>query len=224
MFKKRKSKADALKEKLETANKDKAEVERILRETIGSKFADFYATEQQNKASRLVDEDGSWVSKFEANGKVFYIRNPREGLPLRRQRELEKMSVVVPFNAGLGEVISSLSRMKRICNTLIGSKEGNFTGLVEEIVNLERGLSESNRKWQASLIMCTLFIYEPGEDLKTWDIDQANRKIEDWAAEGLIEDDFFSLAMQWSTYKLTLQAQLLEKVKRAARVFGFTDL
>ena len=224
MFKKRKSKADALKEKLEAAIKDKAEVELVLRETIGSKFADFYATEQQNKVSRLVDEDGSWVSKFEANGKVFYIRNPREGLPLRRQRELEKMSVVVPFNAGLGEVISSLSRMKKICNSLVGGKDANFTGLVEEIVNLERGLSESNRKWQASLIMCTLFIYEPGEDLKTWDIDQANRKIEDWAAEGLIEDDFFTLAMQWSTYKLTLQAQLLEKVKRAARVFGFTDL
>jgi hypothetical protein len=134
------------------------------------------------------------------------------------------MSVVVPFNAGLGEVISSLSRMKKICNSLVGGKDANFTGLVEEIVNLERGLSESNRKWQASLIMCTLFIYEPGEDLKTWDIDHANRKIEDWAAEGLIEDDFFTLAMQWSTYKLTLQAQLLEKVKKAARVFGFTDL
>lgn len=224
MFKKRKSKADALQEKLNAAIKDKAEVERILRETIGDKIADFYATEQQNQAQRLINEDGSWVSHFKANGKTYYILNPKEGLPLRRQRELEKMSVVVPFNAGLGEVISSLSRMKRICNTLIGSKEGNFTGLVEEIVNLERGLSESNRKWQASLIMCTLFIYEPGEDLKTWDIDQANRKIEDWAVEGLIEDDFFTLAMQWSTRKLTLQAQLLATVKKGLRVFGFTDL
>ena len=220
MFKKRKSKADVLKEKLEET-KDMAEV---LRTTLGSYAAEWYTTRRQNQVQRLVTESGEWVSEFQANGKTYYVRNPKEGLPLRRQRELEKMSVVVPFNAGLGEVISSLSRMKKICNTLIGSKEGNFTGLVEEIVNLERGLSESNRKWQASLIMCTLFIYEPGEDLKTWDIDQANRKIEDWAAEGLIEDDFFTLAMQWSTYKLTLQAQLLEKVKRAARVFGFTDL
>lgn len=220
MFSKRKSKADALKEKLEET-KDVAEV---LRTALGSYAEEWYTTRRRNQVQRLVTESGEWVSEFQANGKTYYVRDPKEGLPLRRQRELEKMSVVVPFNAGLGEVISSLSRMKRICNTLIGSKEGNFTGLVEEIVNLERGLSESNRKWQASLIMCTLFIYEPGEDLKTWDIDQANRKIEDWAAEGLIEDDFFTLAMQWSTYKLTLQAQLLEKVKRAARVFGFTDL
>ncbi len=220
MFKKRKSKADALREKLQ----DETRISEVLGEVLGAEAAEWYDTRKKNDVQRLVTPDGAWVSEFTANGKTYYIRNPKEGLPLRRQRELEKMSVVVPFNAGLGEVISSLSRMKKICNTLIGSKEGNFTGLVEEIVNLERGLSESNRKWQASLIMCTLFIYEPGEDLKTWDIDQANRKIEDWAAGGLIEDDFFTLAMQWSTYKLTLQAQLLEKVKRAARVFGFTDL
>ena len=220
MFKKRKSKADALREKLQ----DETRISEVLGEVLGSEASEWYDTRKKNDPGRLVTSEGTWVSEFTANGKTYYIRNPKEGLPLRRQRELEKMSVVVPFNAGLGEVISSLSRMKKICNTLIGSKEGNFTGLVEEIVNLERGLSESNRKWQASLIMCTLFIYEPGEDLKTWDIDQANRKIEDWAAEGLIEDDFFTLAMQWSTYKLTLQAQLLEKVKRAARMFGFTDL
>ena len=220
MFKKRKSKSDALREKLQ----DEARVSEVLGEVLGAEAAAWYDTRKKNEVQRLVTPDGAWVSEFTANGKTYYIRNPREGLPLRRQRELEKMSVVVPFNAGLGEVISSLSRMKKICNSLVGGKDANFTGLVEEIVNLERGLSESNRKWQASLIMCTLFIYEPGEDLKTWDIDQANRKIEDWAAEGLIEDDFFSLAMQWSTYKLTLQAQLLEKVKRAARVFGFTDL
>jgi hypothetical protein len=220
MFKKRKSKADVLKEKLEET-KDVAEV---LRTALGSYAAEWYTTRRQNQVQRLVTEAGEWVSEFQANGKTYYVRNPKEGLPLRRQRELEKMSVVVPFNAGLGEVISSLSRMKKICNTLIGSKEGNFTGLVEEIVNLERGLSESNRKWQASLIMCTLFIYEPGEDLKTWDIDQANRKIEDWAEEGLIEDDFFTLAMQWSTRKLTLQAQLLAMIKKGLRMFGFTDL
>jgi len=220
MFKKRKSKSDALREKLQ----DEARVSEVLGEVLGAEAAAWYDTRKKNEVQRLVTPDGAWVSEFTANGKTYYIRNPREGLPLRRQRELEKMSVVVPFNAGLGEVISSLSRMKKICNSLVGGKDANFTGLVEEIVNLERGLSESNRKWQASLIMCTLFIYEPGEDLKTWDIDQANRKIEDWAAEGLIEDDFFSLAMQWSTYKLTLQAQLLEKVKRAARMFGFTDL
>ena len=220
MFKKRKSKSDALREKLQ----DEARVSEVLGEVLGAEAAAWYDTRKKNEVQRLVTPDGAWVSEFTANGKTYYIRNPREGLPLRRQRELEKMSVVVPFNAGLGEVISSLSRMKKICNSLVGGKDANFTGLVEEIVNLERGLSESNRKWQASLIMCTLFIYEPGEDLKTWDIDQANRKIEDWAAEGLIEDDFFTLAMQWSTYKLTLQAQLLEKVKRAARVFGFTDL
>ena len=220
MIKKRKSKADALREKLQ----DETRISEVLGEVLGAEAAEWYDTRKKNDPGRLVTSEGAWVSEFTANGKTYYIRNPREGLPLRRQRELEKMSVVVPFNAGLGEVISSLSRMKKICNSLVGGKDANFTGLVEEIVNLERGLSESNRKWQASLIMCTLFIYEPGEDLKTWDIDHANRKIEDWAAEGLIEDDFFTLAMQWSTYKLTLQAQLLEKVKKAARVFGFTDL
>lgn len=222
MFKKRKSKADALKERLQ----DTQDVEQVLRETLGADIAEYYTTKQRGKVQRIVTEAGDFVPEFKANGKTYYILNPKEGLPLRRQRELEKMSVVVPFNAGLGEVLASLQRMKQVCNTLVGtSKETpNFTGLIEEIVNLERGLNESSRKWQASLIMCTLFIIEPGEDLKTWSIDHANRKIEDWAAEGLIEQDFFILAMQWSTYKLTLQAELLGRVKRAARVLGFTDI
>jgi hypothetical protein len=218
MFK-RKSKADAIKERLQI----EADIAAVLNDTLGSYASEWYSTRQKNDVCRLVTPEGEWASEFKANGKTYYIRNPREGLPLRRQRELEKMSVVVPFNAGLGEVISSLARMKVICNSLVG-KDGNFTGLIEEIVNLERGLTVSNRKWQASLIMCTLFIIEPGEDLRTWDIEQANRKIEDWAEEGLIEEDFFTLAMQWSTYKLTLQAKLLERVKQAARLFGYTDL
>lgn len=222
MFKKRKSKADALREKLQ----DETRISEVLGEVLGAEASEWYNTRQKNDPSRIVTADGAWVSEFKANGKTYYIINPKEGLPLRRQRELEKMSVVVPFNAGLGEVLASLQRMKQVCNTLVGtSKETpNLAGLIEEIVNLERGLNESSRKWQASLIMCTLFIIEPGEDLKTWSIDHANRKIEDWAAEGLIEQDFFILAMQWSTYKLTLQAELLAKVKRAARVLGFTDI
>jgi hypothetical protein len=218
MFK-RKPKADVLREKLQV----ESDIAAVLNETLGAYASEWYGTRQRNNVQRLVTEQGEWVSEFKANNKTYYIRNPREGLPLRRQRELEKMSVVVPFNAGLGEIISSLSRMKVLCNSLVG-KDGNFTGLIEEIVNLERGLTTSNRKWQASLVMCTLFIYEPGEDLRTWDIEQANRKIEDWATEGLIEEDFFTLAMQWSTYKIQLQARLLEKVKAAARLFGYTDL
>jgi hypothetical protein len=222
MFKKRKSKADALKERLQ----DTQDVAEVLRTTLGADIAQYYATKQQNKIQRLVNEAGEFVSEFKAAGTTYYIRNPKEGLPLRRQRELEKMSVVVPFNAGLGEVVASLQRMKQICNTLVGTSQStpNLTGLIEEIINLERGLADSNRKWQASLIMCTLFIYRPGEDLRTWSMEDANSKIEDWAAEGLIEDDFFSLAMLWSTRKLTLQAKLLEQVKRGLRVLGFTDI
>ena len=221
MFGKKKSKADALKERLQ----DTQDMEQVLRTTLGDDFAEYYLTRQQNQAQRLVMENGTWVSEFKANGKVYYIRNPKDGLPLRRQVELEKMSVVVPFNAGLGEVIGSLQRMKQICNTLVGGKDANFTGLVEEIVNLERGLrGDGERKWQASLVMCTLFIIEPGEDMKTWDMHQANRKIEDWAAEGLIEEDFFILSMQWSTRKLTLSAELLERIRRGLKLFGFMDM
>ena len=84
MFKKRKSKADVLKEKLEET-KDVAEV---LRETLGADIAEYYTTKQQGQVQRLVTEDGTWLPSFTANGKTYYIRNPKDGLPLRRQREL----------------------------------------------------------------------------------------------------------------------------------------
>ena len=223
MFKKRKSKADALQEKLNAAIKDKAEVERILRETIGDNIADFYATEQQNQAKRLINEDGSWVSHFQANGKTYYILNPKTGLSVVRQRELDKMSPVVAYDAGLAEITGSMHRIRQKCNTL-GTSAPDIVGLIEEVVNIERGIQEANRKWGASMMMCTLMIYEAGEDMKTWSVEHATQKINDWAAEGLVYDDFFQLGTQWSTRKITLRARLVEEIKRSLRVFGFRDL
>ena len=197
----------------------------LLGETLGSDFEAWYNTRRKNQPSRLVTETGEFVSEFTANGQTYYIRNPKEGLPLKRAMELEKMSVVVPFNAGLGEVVASLQRMKAITNTFAGAGSMNITGLIEEIVNLEKGLrGEGDRKYPASLMMCTLFIYEPGEDLRVWDVQSANRKIDNWVAEGLLFEDFFSLAMRWSTHKYVLQAESLEKVKRALRVFRLQDI
>jgi hypothetical protein len=223
MFKKRKSKADALREKLEAVVKDKEAVERVLREALGSNIADFYATQQQNQPQRLVNEDGSWVPFFEANGKTYYILNPKIGLSVFRQRELDKMSPVVAYDAGLSEITASMYRIKQKCNTLSTSTP-DIVGLIEEVVNIERGIQESNRKWGASMMMCTLVIYEAGEDLKTWDIDHAHRKINDWVEGGFVYDDFFTLATQWSTRKITLRAKLIEEIKRGLRVFGFRDL
>lgn len=221
MFKKRKSKADALKEKLQ----DDQNTAQVLGETLGKYAEDWYSTRLKNQPQRLVTESGEFVSEFTANGKTYFIRSPKESLPLKRAMELEKMSVVVPFNAGLGEVISSLQRMKQAVNNFAGAKELNISGLIEEIVNLEKGLrGEGDRKYPAALMMCTLFIYEPGEDLKTWDVSTANRKIDDWIMEGLLYDDFFLLGLQWSTRKFVLQADSLEKVKRALRVYGYTDI
>lgn len=222
MFKKRKTSAEKLKEALQEGQ----EVAKVLGETLGADAQEWYNTRLSNESKRLVTAQGEFVPEFKANGKTYFIRSPKEGLPLKRAMELEKMSVVVPFNAGLGEVVGSLQRMKGIVNGFIGASGPlNITGLIEEIVNLERGLrGEGDRKYPASLMMCTLFIYEPGEDLKTWDIQTANRKIEDWAAEGLLFDDFFSLAMQWSTRKYVQQADSLERIKKSLRVFGLVDI
>lgn len=219
MFKKRKSKADALKERLQ----DTQDVAEVLRETLGDNIADFYATEQQNQAQRLINEDGSWVSHFQANGKTYYILNPKTGLSVFRQREMDKMSPVVAYDAGLAEITGSMYRIRQKCNTL-GTSTPDIVGLIEEVVNIERGIQEANRKWGASMMMCTLVIYEAGEDLKTWSVEHANQKIEDWAAEGLVYDDFFQLGTQWSTRKITLRARLVEEIKRSLRVFGFRDL
>lgn len=207
------------------AIQDDAALVALLGEALGADFTAWHNTRRTNEPKRLVNPAGDFVLEFQAAGKTYYIQNPKQGLPLKRAMELEKMSVVVPFNAGLGEIVASLQRMKAITNSFVGAQTPNITGLIEEIVNLEKGIrGEGDRKYPASLMMCTLFIYEPGEDLRTWDVQSANRKIEDWIAEGLLFDDFFTLAMQWSTRKYILQAELLEKVKRGLRVFGLQDI
>ena len=197
----------------------------LLGETLGSDFEAWYNTRRKNQPSRLVTETGEFVSEFTANGQTYYIRNPKEGLPLKRAMELEKMSVVVPFNASFDSLISSLMRMKKIVNSFFGNATPDVMPLMEEIVNMEKGLrGGDDREHPPALVMCTLFIYRPGEDLRQWSMNDAKDKIKDWLAEGLIFDDFFSLATLWSTRKYTLLGELLEKIKRGLRVFGLQDI
>ena len=205
------------------ALQDDAALVALLGKTLGADFEAWYNTRRTNEPKRLVNPAGDFVSEFQAAGKTYYIQDPKKGLPVARAMELEKMSVVIGYDASFENIAAWFIRVKKKINSFFGNQNPDVVGLMEEVVNMEKGL-RSGGEYPPALVMCTLFIYRPGEDLRTWSYEDAKEKIKDWLAEGLIFDDFFTLATVWSTRKYTLFGELLEKIKRGLRVFGFLDI
>ena len=58
--------------------------------------------------------------------------------------------------------------------------------------------------------LCSIFIIQAGEDVRTWDSSFADSKIMDWIKEGFSVEDFFTLAQ---TISIEFSKNLAEFIK-----------
>lgn len=166
---------------------------------------------------RIVDPDtGKWVSQFQANGNKYYIRSASDGLGFKRYVEMKRLLSVVGFDATYSEQLAALNRMTAAANTLV-SKSPQLDLLFREIENMRESIKRADRKWDYSLFAATLFIVRPDEDLNEWSESIASEKIDDWAAEGLHEQDFFLLVILWASQLSDWWRSLPARIKAIAK-------
>jgi len=137
---------------------------------------------KQNEVKRLpLDKP-----HFEANGKKYHISKM---LSVERWRQFEDLQMMVGFGKGFQDFFDQI---KKAYEALQHPKIADASVILH---NLMLGVKEKlDKRHDATLQICALFINGDGEDEKVYDEDTMNKKIEDWGKEGYAMQDFFTLA------------------------------
>lgn len=178
--------------------------------------------EQKRIRSLEKDQDGVILPFKTKRGKYFVLR-PGEPLGIQRWTEYERLKIVL----GTGKTFSALIEALHGVEKLLGTDNPLADIRVEAILainGLRRGLIElSKERYNYALYMATVFIYREGDDPLTWSMDKATEYIEDWAGEGLSEQDFFSFAVATVTGLKKIYSDIKREMdKEAERLSGIS--
>jgi hypothetical protein len=163
---------------------------------LGPDARSWWSHRAQTPVGRIVDpETGKWKTPFTANGQRYHIISPEEGIGIDRYSRFKQMVSVVGFNATYNEQLEAFQRMIAIYNRMAQGEKCAYE-LGVEIENMRRAISKADKNFDYAFYAATLFIMRDGEkSTDTWSEALANDKIADWAAEGLLPEDFFLLVM-----------------------------
>lgn len=187
----------------------------ILDKATGGDATEWYNYRSQKGYTRIIDQNsGKWVSQFEgASGEKYFIRSPINGIGPKRYTELMKRYPAIGFDSTFEALFQNLEAATNAANT-IGSREPKLSDLFAALSNMGEGIRRNDRQWQASLMICTLFIVTENEDLTTWNIDDARQKVEDWNKAKIHEQDFFFLVSFWRALSAKWFEALPERINQ----------
>lgn len=114
---------------------------------------------------------------------------------IRRWMEYEKLSIVVGFGKTFDAITTTLHDIEK----LLGSDQP-FADIRVESILLVNGLRKSivemrKERYNYAMYLASVFVVREGDDPLVWEFDRATEYIQDWAAEGLSEQDFFTFAL-----------------------------
>lgn len=123
---------------------------------------------------------------FEANGKKYTIS---KNLSVERWRQFEDLQALVGFGRSYEEIFNIV---KQAYEKLQPPKVADASVLLH---NLLTGVKEKlEKRHHPALLICTLFVNHEDEDIRIYDEEIMNKKIQDWQEEGYSIDSFFQLA------------------------------
>ena len=123
---------------------------------------------------------------FFANGKEYFVTSQ---LSVSRFCEFQIIEKEVAFSMNFDKVFQEINEITELMN------QTKFVDCAIRLDNLRRGVARLQDKEPAALKMCSLFINTKDEDPAIWNGDLMTQKIEDWKAEGIAMQDFFTLAL-----------------------------
>lgn len=160
------------------------------------KLYEEYEAKEQHILDQLSAEDrvkiGSPIKhihhldKFKANGKEYTIRT---SLTITRFEEFEKLQVYVGYGV---DFLNMFGNIKKAYSYMNNSKVADASVVLYNIMN---GIKDQLEERENEVLMlCSLFITLPDEDLTVYDEELLKSKIDDWKKEGISMESFFTLA------------------------------
>jgi hypothetical protein len=139
------------------------------------------------------DQSGVLLPFTTKKGKYNVIR-PGDPLGFIRWGEYERLSLVMGTGKTFSQLITELDEIEK----MLGADRAFADIRVESILkvnSLKRGIIDlSKARFSKAFYQASVFIWRDGDDRLAWDMATAEDYIQDWAEEGLNEQDFFGFA------------------------------
>lgn len=142
---------------------------------------------------------------FTANGKEYFITSH---LTAGRYCEYQILEKEVGFSMNFDKVFQEINEITELMN------EVKFVECAVRLDNLRRGIAKLKDKEPSVLKLCTLFINTKDEDPSIWNNDLMTIKIEDWKAEGIDIQDFFTLALNSVNGFIDIYGQMSKRISQ----------
>lgn len=137
-----------------------------------------------------------WQKEFEANGQRYIILGPKDGIGLRRYRELRQSVAVVLNDATFADQKRNIDDAINLVDRFATEKSG-IVKLSVILNNMSRAISNSSRKWDYAVKAATYFIVRPDEDRVSYDESLAEEKMNDWNVGKIYFPDLFFCCWAW---------------------------
>lgn len=168
------------------------------------------------RALGIHQKDIRYVDTFTANGNKYFIRT---SLTITRFEEFEKLQVQVGYGLDFKTIFTNLNRAYGSLNDM---KPADASVILYNMIN---GVQQNLEMRENQVLqICSLFICREDEDMTKFDPMFMVSKINDWKAEGITMDNFFTIASNLVTgfipiFKDGLQSILakLEAAKSEAK-------
>lgn len=131
---------------------------------------------------------------FETKKHKYRVMRPGDPLGITRFSEYEKLQIAFGFGQSFAGILDVYGQIER----LLGADKP-FAEIRTEAILLVNSAKRSivdmsAARYNKALYLATLFIVREGDDATKWDMHTAESYIQDWAEEGLSEQDFFMLS------------------------------
>ena len=123
--------------------------------------------------------------EFEANGKTYYIES---GLSVKRFCEFQILEKELAMGMSVQKVYETLGIIGQLLNQI------RFKDAAVQLDKILHGMAKLPEKEPVVFKICTLFLNTKDENRADWGNDLVVSKMNDWKAEGIDVNDFFTLA------------------------------
>lgn len=145
---------------------------------------------------------------FKANGNTYYYS---QNMCIDRFIEFERLQAHVGFGKDFKNLYDEMKKAYEHFNT------NRFADGSVIIHNLLNGIGQNlDKRDHPVLQLCALFINREGENVKIFDADLNDQKIDDWKKEGYAIADFFQLAFNFVEGFIPAYNEIIQNISEEA--------
>lgn len=137
------------------------------------------------------DAQGEIMAKFKTDKHTYKIL-PTDQVSLLRWHTFQQAGISAGTGRSFKAIIDAFNKSSQLAVQRNVKHEDAIINIVTfNTATINEIKDFSQERWEAIYYSCSVLIVKEGEDLRKWDIEEQNEKIQDWNEYGYINGDFF---------------------------------